>query len=95
MQSNSAVKVFAALGQETRLEALQLLAGAGEAGLAAGEIARRLNIAQATLSDHLAVLSRAGVVTSERRSRSIIYRANSPILKDLQEFLKLVSDDMN
>lgn len=93
MQNKSAVRAFAALGLETRLQAVRLLAGAGGEGLAAGEIARRLNVAQSTLSDHLSVLSRAGVITAERKSRSIIYRANSSILKDLGDFLKGVSDD--
>ncbi|MBB4100494.1 metalloregulator ArsR/SmtB family transcription factor [Sphingomonas kyeonggiensis] len=91
MQENTAVSAFAALSLETRLHAVQLLAKTGADGLAAGEIARRLNIPQSTLSDHLGVLTRAGLISSERRSRSIIYRADGQILEELGEFLHQIS----
>jgi DNA-binding transcriptional ArsR family regulator len=41
-------------------------------GLAAGEIARRAAVPHNTMSAHLAVLSRAGLVRPERRGRSIV-----------------------
>ena len=46
------------------------------AGLAAGDIAKALAVPQNTMSSHLAILSRAGLVTARRFSRSIIYRAD-------------------
>lgn len=91
MQENAAVSAFAALSLETRLQAVRLLAKTGIDGLPAGEIARRLNVPQSTLSDHLGVLTRAGLITSERRSRSIIYRAEANILTELQKFLHQLS----
>lgn len=91
MQENAAVSAFAALSLETRLHAVQLLAKTGADGLPAGEIARQLNIPQSTLSDHLGVLTRAGLVSAERRSRSIIYRAEGQILADLGRFLRQIS----
>ena len=76
MEINSATEAFAALSQETRLAAFRLLVRAGPAGLPAGAIARALGAAPSTLSTHLGLLQRAGLVSSERRSRHIVYRAN-------------------
>lgn len=87
MQNNAAIAALGALALDTRLRAFRLLADAGADGLPAGEIARRLDVAQNTLSDHLQVLARAGIVSSERRSRSIIYRANTDAMLDLINFL--------
>ena len=87
MDNRTAVAAFAGLAFQTRLEALQLLTTAGEEGLAAGELARRLGVQQNTLSDHLQALARAGIVTPERRSRSVIYRANGDAVRELIDFL--------
>lgn len=87
MEKQAAIAALAALAFETRLEAVQLLATVGEEGLAAGELSRRLGVQQNTLSDHLGALARAGIVTTERRSRSIIYRANPQTVRELISFL--------
>jgi len=76
MEITTATDAFAALSQETRLAAFRLLVRAGPAGLPAGEIARMLGTAPSTLSTHLGLLQRAGLVSSERRSRRIVYRAD-------------------
>jgi ArsR family transcriptional regulator, arsenate/arsenite/antimonite-responsive transcriptional repressor len=75
MESNEAVLGFGALAQETRLRALRLLVKHEPDGLAAGELARQLEVPQNTLSTHLAILSHAGLIASTRDGRSIIYRA--------------------
>lgn len=87
MESTSALLVLAALGQNTRLEVFRLLVAHAPAGLAAGAIADQLAVPTNTMSAHLGVLSRAGLVTAERRSRSIIYRADLEQLSDLVLFL--------
>ncbi|MDE0148638.1 MAG: metalloregulator ArsR/SmtB family transcription factor [Rhodospirillaceae bacterium] len=87
MEINSATEAFAALSQETRLAAFRLLVRAGPAGLPAGEIARALGAAPSTLSTHLGLLQRAGLVTSERRSRLIVYRADFDGVGALMRFL--------
>ncbi len=56
-------------------------------GLAAGEIARRLEVPHNTMSVHLRVLNHSGLVLSERRSRSIVYRASLTRLRGLVLFL--------
>jgi len=87
MESESAILAFAALAQPTRLDVFRLLVKHEPDGLPAGGIADALAVPQNTMSVHLAVLSRAGLVTSRRASRSIIYRANIRTLQDLTLFL--------
>ena len=87
MDTNNAIDIFAALAQATRQEAFRLLVAHEPEGLPAGEVARLLAVPHNTLSSHLAVLSRAGLVRSERQSRSIIYRANLDAIRDTVQFL--------
>jgi ArsR family transcriptional regulator, arsenate/arsenite/antimonite-responsive transcriptional repressor len=75
MESDDALTALTALGQPTRLEAFRLLMRNEPEGLAAGELAQALAVPANTLSAHLNVLSHAGLVRSERRGRSIVYRA--------------------
>ena len=53
MNHNIVMKMFAALGQDSRLSIYQRVVQAGEAGLSAGKIGEHLAIAQTTLSFHL------------------------------------------
>jgi DNA-binding transcriptional ArsR family regulator len=46
-----------------------------------------LEVPQNTLSAHLSILTRARLVTSERHSRSIVYRANLTEFRDVAVFL--------
>ena len=87
MENESAISALGALAQGTRLDVFRLLVRHEPDGLAAGEIARQLDVPQNTMSAHLATLSRAGLVTSERQSRSIIYRADLNGLRELTLFL--------
>ena len=90
MDTLTAIDGFTALAQETRLKAFRLLVCHEPGGLPAGEIARRLAVPHNTMSTHLAVLARAGLVLSQRQSRSIIYRANLSRMRETIQFL--VSD---
>ena len=87
MDIQSTVKALGALAQESRLNAFRLLVQSGPEGLAAGEIARQLEIPHNTLSSHLAILSNAGLLSSHRESRSIIYRIDFDGTRDLLSFL--------
>lgn len=82
-----AVASLSALAHEGRLAAFRLLVQAGAGGLAAGEIARRLEILPNTLSANLNVLSHAGLIASRRDGRSIIYTANYDNMRMLLAFL--------
>ena len=75
MELSVAVVALSALAYEGRLKIFRELVQAGPEGLAAGEIARRVGVAASTLSASLTVLSHAGLVSSRRQGRSIIYAA--------------------
>jgi ArsR family transcriptional regulator, arsenate/arsenite/antimonite-responsive transcriptional repressor len=87
MESEQTVLALAALAQPTRLEAFRLLVRHEPKGLAAGDIARALAVPQNTMSSHLAVLSRAGLISAERFSRSIVYRAALSHLREVMLFM--------
>jgi len=87
MESEQAILAFAALAQTTRLDVFRLLMEHEPDGLPAGGIARHLAVPHNTMSTHLAILSRAGLVEAERQSRSIIYRARLDAVRDLVGFL--------
>lgn len=80
MDNIEVIDALSALAQTTRLDTFRLLVSREPDGVAAGELARLVAVPQNTMSAHLAILARAGLVRGERRSRSIIYRA------DLQRF---------
>jgi ArsR family transcriptional regulator len=87
MESEQAILALAALAQSTRMSVFKLLVKYEPEGLAAGDIARLLEVPQNTMSAHLAVLARAELVLSERKSRSIIYRANLAAFQQLTSFM--------
>ncbi|WP_132661683.1 ArsR/SmtB family transcription factor [Rhizobium azibense] len=87
MESKFAITALGALAQATRLETFRLLVRREPDGVPAGELARLLDVPQNTMSAHLATLSRAGLIKSERQSRSIIYRADLDGLRALTLFL--------
>lgn len=83
----TAIEVLSALSQHTRLEVFRLLVRREPEGVAAGELAKAIGVPANTMSVHLGVLSHAGLVSSERRSRSIIYRADLARFRDLMLFM--------
>src|SRR3984957_8963430 len=87
MESEETVLALAALAQPTRLEAFRLLVQHEPKGLAAGGIARALAGPPNTKSSHLAALSRAGLISAERFSRSIVYRAALSHLREVMLFM--------
>jgi ArsR family transcriptional regulator len=87
MESENVVLALAALAQSTRLDVFRLLVKQEPDGLAAGDIARALAVPQNTMSSHLAVLSRAGLISAQRFSRSIIYRAELSHLRAVMLFM--------
>jgi ArsR family transcriptional regulator, arsenate/arsenite/antimonite-responsive transcriptional repressor len=87
MKNNLAIDCLSALAQPTRLEVFRLLVKQEPDGLPVGEIARRLDVPHNTMSTHLSILTRAGLVTVERHSRSMIYRVELKTIRTLVLFL--------
>ena len=87
MEKEQAILALAALAQSTRLDVFRLLVKNEPEGLAAGDIAKALAVPHNTMSSHLSILTRAALVSSERFSRSIVYRADLKVLEELTLFL--------
>ena len=87
MEMESAIQALAALAQDSRLRVFRLLVRQGPDGMAAGDIARELDLPASTLSTHLSVLANAGLVASTRHSRSIVYAIDVTAMRDLLGFL--------
>lgn len=75
MDENDVIKALAALAQPVRLKVFRALVVTGDAGLTPGTMAEGLDMPANTLSFHLKELVNAGLVTQERASRNLIYRA--------------------
>lgn len=87
MELTQAVAALNALGQESRLRVFRLLIRRGPDGMPAGDIAGQLCVPANTMSSHLAVLSRAGLVASHKRGRSVIYAVDLNGTRKLLAFL--------
>ena len=87
MQETIVVASLAALAQPMRLRVFRELVVAGGAGLTPGVLSEHLEVPAATLSFHLKELLHAGLVTQERASRNLIYRANFEQMNGLLGFL--------
>ncbi len=84
---DSAVEALSALAHDTRLSVFRMLVKAGPEGLIAGAIAQAANVPSSTMSHHLGILERAGLVESERESRLVHYRADYYGMRRLLAFL--------
>jgi ArsR family transcriptional regulator, arsenate/arsenite/antimonite-responsive transcriptional repressor len=87
MDDDETISTLSALAQPTRLSVFRLLTSHEPSGLPVGEIAEALGVPHNTMSTHLAILARAGLVTSIRHSRSIVYRASLDQLREMVTFL--------
>lgn len=76
MEEADVIRSLAALAQPLRLQVYRALVVVGRDGLTPGTIAEALGVPAATLSFHLKELANAGLVTQERASRNLIYRAD-------------------
>ena len=87
MNQTDAIEALAALAQPTRISAFRLLVRVGPEGLPALEISRQLGTKPSTLSGHLSILKRAGVLVATRHQREIHYAANLATVNALVQFL--------
>jgi DNA-binding transcriptional ArsR family regulator len=79
--------MLAALGTEARLRIVRLLLSAHPEGMVVGEIQDELSIPASTLSHHLEKLKNEDLVTVQRESQFLRYRANAEALRELLSFL--------
>jgi ArsR family transcriptional regulator len=82
-----AISALSALAQPTRLAIFRLLIKHEPVGITAGVIAETVGAPHNTLSSHLAILVRAGLLRSSREGRTIVYRSNVEGMQSLLSFL--------
>lgn len=80
---------FKALSDPTRRQILELL---GEGDLTAGEIGAHFDMTKATLSHHLDVLREAGLVSSERYGRNVVYSLETTVLQGIIAWFYNITD---
>ena len=87
MELSLAIEALSALAQESRLKVFRLLVRQGPSGMAAGDIARALGVPANTLSAHVAILTRAGLIVSRKEGRSVVYAMDVAGTRALLSFL--------
>ena len=87
MDEIKTIAALAALAQATRLQTFRLLVEREPEGVPAGELARMIGVPQNTMSAHLSIMANAGLVSGERQSRSIIYRADLERFREVTLYL--------
>ena len=84
-------KLFKALNDPTRRQILDLLK---EKDLTAGEIAEVFDISKPSISHHLDLLKRAGLVSTERNGQFIMYSLDTTALEEATQWLfELLNSD--
>jgi DNA-binding transcriptional ArsR family regulator len=87
MEEHEAIVALAALAHPARLQVFRALVAVGPGGLTPGVIANALGLPPATLSFHLKELVSSGLISQERASRHLIYRAAYPRMNALLSYL--------
>ena len=87
MNEEQVIKSLAALAHQVRLRVFRALVVAGDEGLTPSVLAEQLGVASTALSFHLKELVNADLVTQERMSRNLIYRANFTRMDDVLGYL--------
>jgi DNA-binding transcriptional ArsR family regulator len=87
MDHSRAIAALTALGQTTRLGAFRFAVERHPEPVSAGEIADHCQVPHNTMSTHLAILTRAGLMTVQRAGRTALYRADVPGFNALIDFL--------
>jgi DNA-binding transcriptional ArsR family regulator len=82
--------VFFALGDDTRLSVVKKLGASGAAS--ATTLSDGAKVTRQAIVKHLQVLEGAGLVTSEKRGREVLYALEPARLDDARAFLDAVSD---
>lgn len=87
MDDTLAIEALGALAHAGRLAVFRLLVRRGPCGTPAMDVGKALDMKPSTLSGHLSALRRAGLVTSERRHREILYAPDFAAVNGLVAFL--------
>lgn len=84
------VKIFKAMGDETRIKILILLS---KKNICAKGIARHLEISEAAVSQHIKILKEVNLVTGYKRGYHVVYDLNKSVLEGSMDFIKILLND--
>jgi DNA-binding transcriptional ArsR family regulator len=87
MHSRDAIPIMSALAQPTRLAIFETLAASRGQGIASGELADKVGTSTASMSAHLAILARAGLIEQEKIGRHVLCRAIPAQTRRLSAFI--------
>jgi DNA-binding transcriptional ArsR family regulator len=87
MKTDQAIAALGALAHEHRLAIFRALVVRGPDGLAAGQISERVGLAPSSLTFHLQLLNRAGLISQQRVGRQLIYATSFPAMNELVAYL--------
>lgn len=82
--------VMKALSDPTRRDILSLLRKEGE--MAAGDIASKYDMTQATVSHHLSILLEADLITYHKEGKYIYYQLNMTVVQEVLEWIISLTD---
>lgn len=86
-KTDTAAQMLGAIGHPVRLQIFRQLVQVGPNGLAAGDIARALEIAPSSLNFHLRTLQGNHLISSRNEGRFVIYAAEFQSMARLLAFL--------
>ena len=81
------VKVFKAIGDETRLKILILLS---TKNICAKGIAKHLEISEAAVSQHIKVLKEANLIIAYKNGYYVMYELNNEVLEEVKNFIDIL-----
>lgn len=81
------MQMMSALSQPTRWAVYGLLVDELPGGMSASDIAEAVGMSRTAMSPHFAILSAAGLLSSQKTGRTVTYRAETGPVEELSEFL--------
>ncbi|MGH1354988.1 MAG: ArsR/SmtB family transcription factor [Thalassovita sp.] len=87
MNEATALTALSSISNETRLRMFRLLAQAGAQGMTAGDVASAVGATPSRASFHLAALAEAGLATSQRNARQVLYTIDFQAMGALMRYL--------
>jgi DNA-binding transcriptional ArsR family regulator len=88
-KARTAAPLFAALGDETRLQLLLRLSSGGPESIA--QLSATASVSRQAITKHLKVLAEAGLVRGRRRGREHIWQLQPKRLADARDYLDQIS----
>ncbi len=87
MTIQEAINCFSTLGHQRRLEIVRLLVKSAPDGLTMGQISSKTKIPDSTLTHHITLLEKSGLITRQQENQTIFCMVNIDVIKKLGRYL--------